>query len=191
MKVMLLSLGLCLSFAAMGQADENVKAYHNIMSAHMDKPYLPFQITTLDGKVLNNASIKGKVTFLNFFFMACPPCSAEIGELKKIYARFSKDTTFQFVAVTFDDPKFLPNFLLARGVNYQIASVPPKVGKSMMYGMGYPSSIVIDKHGNVACMVMGKIEEAPIHTYKDIANGNFSLRTDTVTNKIDRLLHER
>lgn len=191
MKLIMLCFGLCLSFAAMGQADENIKEYQKLMSSKINKPYLPFQMSTLDGRVLNNSNIKGKVTFLNFWMIGCPPCRAEDGELKKVYNRFSKDTSFQFVGVTFDERKILPDFLTGHGINYPIACVSAKVASNMMYSMDYPSTIIIDKQGNVACLVMGKIEDVTDHTYKDMMNHNFSVRTDTVMNTIDRLLHGR
>ena len=43
-----------------------------------------FEATTLNERVINNASLKNKVVVINFWFIACPPCIAELGGLNEV-----------------------------------------------------------------------------------------------------------
>ncbi len=122
--------------------------------------YVPFDVTTLDGKRLTNESCKGKVTFINFWFMFCQPCREEFGKLNDLYDSLKNDTAYQFVAISFDPKEALPEFIRKAGIHYPVATVGDKAeSKRLNYGMGYPGSIIIDKYGRIRFIAMKGIAE--------------------------------
>ena len=52
-----------------------------------------------------NADLKGRVTFINFWFESCPPCIAEFDALNKLFLKFNADSQFTFVSFTFETPE--------------------------------------------------------------------------------------
>ncbi len=120
---------------------------------------MPFNVTTIGGKNLTNASCKGKVTFINFWFQGCAPCRGEFGKLNEIYNTYKDNPNFEFVAITFDPAATLPDFVAKNMIGYPVAAVDQKESKRLDYRMGYPNSLILDKKGNIAYIGMKAITE--------------------------------
>jgi peroxiredoxin len=111
---------------------------------------MPFDVTTLDGKHINNISLIGKITWLNFWFEDCPGCRNEFDKLNRLYDSLKTDTDFQFVAITYDKKETLPAFIKQFNLKYPIATVANSaVAQILNYANGFPSNILIDKQGKV------------------------------------------
>lgn len=114
------------------------------------KNYVPFSITTLDGKQIDNHSIKGKVTFFTFWFKNCAPCLSEFDELNELYSHFANDTNVVFVAITFDKKEDIKDVLEKYKITFPVATVPSRdEAYRMNYGKGFPSVVLLDKQGKI------------------------------------------
>lgn len=114
------------------------------------KDYVPFSITTLDGKLLDDNSIMGKVTFFTFWFKNCAPCLAEFNELNELYSHFSNDPNVVFVAITFDKKEDITGVLEKYKVSFPVATIPSREdARRMNYGKGFPSVVLLDKQGKI------------------------------------------
>lgn len=112
--------------------------------------YVPFSITTLDGKKLDNHSVKGKVSFFTFWFKNCAPCLAEFGELNELYGYFRNDTNIVFVAITFDKKEDITDVLKKYNVTFPVATISSQEEAFRMnYRKGFPSVVVLDKDGKI------------------------------------------
>ena len=60
-----------------------------------------FSVTTLDGKKLNNSSVKGKNVLWVLWATWCGPCMAEIPSLKKVRSEFS-ESDLKIIGVSLD-----------------------------------------------------------------------------------------
>ncbi len=122
--------------------------------------YVPFDLTTLDGKRFTSASCIGKVTFINFWFEGCVPCRNEFAKLNELYDSLKDNPSYQFVAVTFDEKEGLRDFIRQFGLRYPIATVNDQwEEKRLNYQLGYPTSIILDKDGKVGYIGMKGITE--------------------------------
>ncbi|HEY9176891.1 MAG TPA: TlpA disulfide reductase family protein [Flavipsychrobacter sp.] len=114
------------------------------------KDYVPFSITTLDGKQIDNNSIRGKVAFFTFWFKRCAACLAEFGELNELYSHFRNDTNVVFVAITFDKKEEITDVLEKYEVAFPVATITSqKEASRMNYGRGFPSIVLLDKQGKI------------------------------------------
>ena len=68
------------------------------------KPALDFHVTDLNGEALSLEQYRGQVVLLDFWATWCPPCIAEIPNLKKTYEKY-KDQKFQIVGISLDRSK--------------------------------------------------------------------------------------
>ncbi|MYB94612.1 redoxin domain-containing protein [Candidatus Poribacteria bacterium] len=65
------------------------------------KPALDFHVTDLNGAALSLEQYRGQVVLLDFWATWCPPCIAEIPNVKKTYEKY-KDQKFQIIGISLD-----------------------------------------------------------------------------------------
>lgn len=107
----------------------------------------------IDGRNFTLDSLKGKVIVINFWFIGCSPCVAEIPDLNKIQEKF-KDKEVAFLAVTFDSKKNLEEFIKKKPFHFTIIPNSMNIIRKF-YVNAYPTNIIIDK-------------ERKIHTIDDL-----------------------
>ena len=61
-----------------------------------------YSLVTTDGKTVNPAVMRGRITILEFWATWCPPCRAQIPHLKKLH-RESRGTNVVLISVSIDD----------------------------------------------------------------------------------------
>jgi cytochrome oxidase Cu insertion factor (SCO1/SenC/PrrC family) len=112
--------------------------------------YVPFDITTLDGKLITTESSKGKITIFCFWFEGCTGCRAEVNELNALYDSLKNNPGYQFAAITFDDKESLPGFVTKYNIHYPIATVDKEDEfKRLNYHNGCPSLLILDKEERI------------------------------------------
>ena len=73
-------------------------------SEWIGKPASDFHVTDLKGEELSLEQYRGQVVLLDFWATWCPPCIAEIPNVKKTYEKY-KDQKFQIVGISLDRSK--------------------------------------------------------------------------------------
>jgi peroxiredoxin len=107
-----------------------------------------FTVTTLDGKTVNSADLKGKVVVLNFWFIGCPVCLAHKPKLNDLAARFVGQDDVVFLAMTGDSTAAVRKYLDKERFDYrQTANV--KSTMDLFTFVGYPKNIVVSRTGEI------------------------------------------
>ncbi len=98
MKFLLFIPCTLLAIAVFGQRKQN------ILTEKIPK----LSIYNINGDTTNLKSIsKGKVTLIDFWFIPCAPCFAEMNLLHKVYAKYRGNPNFNFLAITLTDSAFV------------------------------------------------------------------------------------
>jgi peroxiredoxin len=123
------------------------------LKAQAVKPEAPaFNVTSLDGKQLDSASLRGKVVVIDFWFTGCPPCLEELPKLNSLVDEF-KNKDVVFIAPTWDKEPTLRAFLKEHPFKYQvIPEAKALVLEACRDGQGnviVPVHMVIDKEGKI------------------------------------------
>ncbi len=119
-----------------------------------------------DGTVVDSADWQGRVTVLNFWYAACPPCRLEAPDLQALYEKY-KDDGVMFYGVNVRDPEataaaFERNF----GVTYP--SIDDRDGGVLFSMTQYvppqavPTTLVLDKQGRIAARIIGLAEKSTL-----------------------------
>jgi thiol-disulfide isomerase/thioredoxin len=107
-----------------------------------------FSVKTIDGKTISSSALRGKVIVLNFWFIGCAPCRAEMPKLNQFKSRFGADSDVVFLAMTGDPQATVESFLKKIPSDYtQAPNALPSMSRFVF--SGYPKNIVIDKQGKI------------------------------------------
>ena len=119
----------------------------------------------LDGSTKNTADLKGKVTLVNFWATSCVTC---VAEMPKITATFEKYKSQGYgtlgVAMQYDPPSYVVNFVNTRKVPYDIAiDNTGAVAKSWGNVQLTPTSFLVNKRGEVVKRYVGEPNFVELH----------------------------
>lgn len=121
----------------------------------------PVPATTLDGRPVTLADLRGKVVWVDFWASWCPPCRAETPVLRDLYAR-DRDRGLELVAVsvqesTADD---IRAYAATYGLTYPIvADLTGAIFRAWrVYGL--PTQFILDRDGVIRAVVQGPVDAA-------------------------------
>ena len=108
-----------------------------------------FEARTLEGTMLSSASMAGKIIVLDFWFMACPPCIAELPELNQLVADY-RDKNVIFLGGTIDTRRALRHRFLPK-YRFDFTILPEADDLEDSFGiLNHPTIFIIDRSGKAA-----------------------------------------
>lgn len=116
---------------------------------------VPFELTTLDGKVVKSSELAGKVVLVNFWATWCGPCKEEMPSLARLQKQLDP-AQFALLTVTTDlQRQGITHFLSQLEVSLPVLfDEDQEVSRSFMV-RGLPTTIVIARDGTVAGRAVG------------------------------------
>lgn len=126
-------------------------------SAREDAP--PLEGTTLDGRPLSLASMRGQVVVLNFWASWCPPCRAEASDLQTVFQQ-TRAGGVSFLGVDIkDDLGAARRFQQLHAVAYPSLYDQPGVMLTLFRRFAPqtpPTTLVVDRQGRIAARFIGQ-----------------------------------
>lgn len=134
----------------------HLKALAGIRSKHAEHPV--YSVHTLDGIVLSQDSLRGRVVLINVWATWCLPCRAEMPLMENSWQRHRQEG-FVILGASVDrtDPREVQTFVSSRNITYPIAIVDADFISAIGGVLGYPTSILIGRDGTMLHKVMGPI----------------------------------
>lgn len=135
----------------------------NPSSSHSPAP--PFSGSTLQNKAVNNQSLNGKVTLINFWFPSCPGCVSEMPKLIKMSQDYQgKDFQIIGVAVPVDPLDSVKNYVQTRQLPFDIVfDANKEIVAKFVKTEVYPTSVLINKRGEVLKTFVGEPNFADLY----------------------------
>tara|TARA_B110000467_G_scaffold65021_1_gene59325 strand:+ start:613 stop:1434 length:822 start_codon:yes stop_codon:yes gene_type:complete len=114
--------------------------------------------TMLDGSTKTFKDFEGKLLVLNFWYINCGPCIAEMPYLNDLVETY-KDKDVQFLALSFDSVPDITNFLTRTEFTYMQAGID----RAFMYDFTpvSPAHFIVDKDGIVRDILIGAPRNTP------------------------------
>lgn len=114
-----------------------------------------FEVELIDGSKYSNENLKGKVSVINFWFIDCPPCVAEINGLNSLVELFGKDK-INYVAFGRDPKSDIESFLKNHVWNYNHISGENNIIDTIfkLY-WGYPATFILNKQTEIIYTASG------------------------------------
>ena len=110
-----------------------------------------FEAITINGAHINSQQLKNKVTILHFWFLACPPCIAELDGLNQVVNNYEEHTDIAFLAFSLDDKKILQEeFYSKYELEFKvIPNATELILDTFQNRWGFPTTIIVDKNGKI------------------------------------------
>ena len=121
------------------------------------RPAPAFSLKALDGTVLSNESLKGKVVLLDFWATWCTPCHKTMPELQALHRKYA-DRGFAVVGISIDEggPKKVKKFVASRKIIYPIALDSEKNPAWDAYRVkAVPAAFLLDRDGRIVAQWTG------------------------------------
>ncbi|MEM6721808.1 MAG: TlpA disulfide reductase family protein [Bacteroidota bacterium] len=126
-----------------GKPTRNEKVY-----AYEHKAFPDFKLRNLNGKKVTQKNLKGKITFINIWFVNCVPCRREMPILNRLKEKYQDKVDFK--SITFDKKEAVQNFLKTNEYNYDHLINAKSFLKDELGIKSYPKIMIIDRKGIVS-----------------------------------------
>ncbi|MGC8779511.1 MAG: TlpA family protein disulfide reductase [Anaerolineae bacterium] len=144
------------------QADRRQMAAQARPMAEAPRPAPEFALTTPDGNQVRLRDLRGKVVLLNFWATWCPPCKAEMPDLNALYRQYGSAHDFVVIGVNVEErPDVVAAFARQNSITFPLALDMDGAVTTGLYRIrAFPTSLIIDRTGNIRDSWMGQISRA-------------------------------
>lgn len=137
-------------------------------SALVGQPAPDFTLVSLDNRKISLSQFRGRPVLINFWASWCIPCREEMPELVKVYES-RKDEGFMILGVNLTSSDTLPEvqaFVKEFHISFPVLLDKDGTVAGRLYPLpGIPTSIFIDRDGNVARVQIGKMSRQQIDEF--------------------------
>ena len=112
-------------------------------------PAPDFSLQSLDGSTVRLSDLKGQVVLINFWATWCAPCREEMPLLDAIYQKYNRLGVELLGINVEDDASGAQKYLNETPVTFPILFDPDCRVSKQYQVKAMPSTILVDRHGNV------------------------------------------
>ena len=134
-----------------------------VRSAAAGTPAPSFAIRTVDGKWMRMSELRGHPVVLDFWATWCAPCKSSMPHLSAIQSRY-RDRGLVVLGLSMDDedPQLVRRFADRLGITFRVAVADDHIIDAFGPVRGLPTTIFIDRHGDVVRRVTGFLDQETI-----------------------------
>lgn len=122
--------------------------------------------TLLDGTKANTEQLRGKVVLVNFWATSCTTCIHEMPQIAATHEKFkARGYETLAVAMSYDPPAYVVNYTESRKLPFLVAiDNTGEIAKSFGRVQLTPTSVLINKRGEIVKRFVGEPDFASLHT---------------------------
>lgn len=127
-----------------------------------------FQSTSFKNNLYSLTDLENKVVLINFWYIACPPCVAEVPMLNELQNEY-KGKDFKLLSFSTDNRIAIKDFMSERKISFEIFPLSSDlIHNTFKMDFGYPTTIFLNKKGEIVEFKNGgPIEEVGLKRTKD------------------------
>jgi thiol-disulfide isomerase/thioredoxin len=120
-----------------------------------------FTAHTIDGKLIQSDSLKGKIVVITIWATWCGNCLNELNSLNAVVENYKADSSVVFIAITDEPEEKVEHFLKLHAFNFQhianAKSLKNLLHKSFMKEI--PKTLVVNKNGEIVMDLVGELPD--------------------------------
>jgi thiol-disulfide isomerase/thioredoxin len=114
-----------------------------------NQPFAWFELTDLNSHTWNQNSLKGKITFINFWATWCGPCREELPHLQELIVHYKDRPDIQFLSMNMDEnPGLVQPFVEEHKLSMTVIPAVSFISDTLKVG-GIPQNWIVDQEGVV------------------------------------------
>lgn len=114
------------------------------------KPFPKFSFTDLDGNVVSNESMKGKIIVIKCWYIHCPMCIKEFPDVNRLANEYKDRSDILFVSLAEDTPEQLKAFLIKKPLSYLVIPNMKIYMNEILQLNAFPTHFILNKEGVIA-----------------------------------------
>ena len=111
------------------------------------KPFPEFSFKDLDGNLITNENLKGKVVVIKCWFIHCVACIEEFPQVNAMVEKYKSRKDIIFVSLAEDSPEELKAFLVKRPLQYSVVPNLKEYMNQTLQINGFPTHFIVNKEG--------------------------------------------
>lgn len=144
-------------FKILPQSDSSIKATIGQIAFDEDKndgmkgkAFPKFEFKDLEGNLVSNESMKGKIVVIKCWYIHCAACVKEFPDVNKLVEQYKDRKDIQFVSLAEDTPEQLKAFLAKKPLSYSVIPNMKNYMNETLLLNTFPTHFIIDKEGKIA-----------------------------------------
>ncbi|WP_337966490.1 TlpA disulfide reductase family protein [uncultured Flavobacterium sp.] len=133
------------------KATINQEAFDALKNFEMEgKPFPKFSFKDLNGNVVSNESMKGKIIVIKCWYIHCAACIKEFPEVNQLTEKYKDRKDILFVSLAEDNPEQLKTFLARKPLSYSVIPNMKIYMNETLQLNAFPTHFILNKEGLIA-----------------------------------------
>lgn len=144
-------------FTIQPNSDTSIKATMNQLGFDALKNYKmegtvfpPFSFKDLEGNLVSNESMKGKIVVIKCWYIHCTPCIREFPQVNKLAAEYKDRKDILFISLAEDSAVQLKTFLTRKPLSYSVIPNMKVYMNEALQLNSFPTHFILNKEGMIA-----------------------------------------
>lgn len=144
-------------FKIQPKSDTSIKATINQIGFDAYKNYKmegtafpDFSFTDLNGNLISNESMKGKIIVIKCWYIHCTPCIREFPQVNKLTEEYKDRKDILFISLAEDSPEQLKAFLARKPLSYSVIPDMKVYMNESLQLNSFPTHFILNKEGLIS-----------------------------------------
>jgi peroxiredoxin len=144
-------------FKIQPKSDTSIKATINQIGFDAYKNYkmegtaFPhFSFTDLNGNLISNESMKGKIIVIKCWYIHCTPCIREFPQVNRLTEEYKDRKDIVFISLAEDSPEQLKTFLARKPLSYSVIPDMKVYMNESLQLNSFPTHFILNKEGLIS-----------------------------------------
>ena len=109
-----------------------------------------FSFKDLNGNLVTNESMKGKIIVIKCWYIHCTPCIREFPQVNKLVEDYKDRKDIVFMSLAEDSPEQLKTFLVRKPLSYSVIPDMKEYMNTALQLNSFPTHFIINKEGMIS-----------------------------------------